>query len=323
MHTTDQLDRLKVKDVFNDYTARPFLYVYPDTKLIEVVTFLAIGPEIYVDGMVVVTEENHNGKRVQIPIGRIGGKNVLCSMLERIFDQQEDFFRDRTASEIMVELTESDCVQLESPLSKVISIFWRTRFAFIPIISTTKEYNTDKPIIIGTLSIRDFLPLIVNKKIHISSSGEKEVSISQISSPVESVNEDSTIKDTVTIMVKKGIRNIGIRSCDQNHEKKFNEKGKVKDMDSKLLYIVNDRKIMEFLLGHRKREEFNPIFSPINKLDIIRTHATRGDITIIEAAQHLMEMKNQFLILEGNEHIITPWDLIMKTVGKGDSPYIQ
>ena len=213
-------------------------------------------------------------------------------------------------------------MQLESPLSKVISIFWRTRFAFVPIISTTKEYNTGKPIIIGTLSIRDFLPLIVSKKIHISS-GEKEVSISQISSPVESVNDDSTIKDAVTIMVKKGIRNIGIRSRDQNHEKKFNENGKVKDMDSRLLYIVNDRKIMEFLLGHRKREEFDPIFSSINKLDIIRTHATRRDITIIEAAQHLMGIKNQFLILEGNEHIITPWDLIMKTVGKGDSPYVQ
>jgi hypothetical protein len=39
----------------------------------------------------------------------------------------------------------------------------------------------------------------------------------------------------------------------------------------------------------------------------------RGDITIIEAAQYLMDTKNQFLVLEGNEFINTQWDLVMKT----------
>jgi hypothetical protein len=55
MNVTDQLARLKVKEVFNDSAKRPFLFVYPDTKLLEVT---AIGPEIYVDGVVVVTEES-------------------------------------------------------------------------------------------------------------------------------------------------------------------------------------------------------------------------------------------------------------------------
>jgi hypothetical protein len=58
MNVTDQLARLKVKEVFNDSAKRPFLFVYPDTKLLEVTAFLAIGPEIYVDGVVVVTEES-------------------------------------------------------------------------------------------------------------------------------------------------------------------------------------------------------------------------------------------------------------------------
>jgi hypothetical protein len=63
MNMTDRLARLKVKKVFNDSANRPFLFVYPDTKLLEVITFLAIGPEIYVDGVVVVTEGNLNGKK--------------------------------------------------------------------------------------------------------------------------------------------------------------------------------------------------------------------------------------------------------------------
>ena len=35
MNVTDQLAKLKVKEVFNDSTKRPFLFVYPDTKLLE------------------------------------------------------------------------------------------------------------------------------------------------------------------------------------------------------------------------------------------------------------------------------------------------
>lgn len=46
--------------------------------------------------------------------------------------------------------------------------------------------------------------------------------------------------------------------------------------------------------------------------------ATRSDITIIDVAQYLMDIKNQFLVLEGNGCIVTPWDLIMKTAGKGE-----
>lgn len=314
MNVTDQLARLKVKEVFHDSAERPFLFVYPDTKLLEVITFLAIGPEIYVDGVVVVTEENHSGKKIQTPVGRIGGKSVLRSMLESTFDRKENFFGDVTASQIMVEITQSDWVELESPLSEVIDIFRRTRFAFVPVISTTKEYNTDKPIIIGTLTIRDFLPLIVNKKIHFNHD-EIEGIINQISSPIVSVNEDSSIRDAISIMVNKGIRNIGIRNCDQDYGKEHKEKGNVREKSSEIFCIVNDRKIMEFLISHKRREKPNPVFGSVSDLDIIQTRATRNNITIMEAAQYLMDIKNQFLVLEGNKYIVTPWDLIMKTAG--------
>jgi hypothetical protein len=64
MNVTDQLSRLKVKEVFSDSVKRPILFVHPDAKLLEVATYLAIGPEIYVDGLVVITEEYHNGEKM-------------------------------------------------------------------------------------------------------------------------------------------------------------------------------------------------------------------------------------------------------------------
>jgi hypothetical protein len=119
-------------------------------------------------------------------------------------------------------------------------------------------------------------------------------------------------------MVNKGIRNIGLRNCDQDYGKEYREKGNVKENSSKILFIVNDRKIMEFLLSHKRREESNPIFGSVSDLDIIQIHATKSNITIMKAAQYLMDIKNQFLVLEGNEYIVTPWDLIMKTAGNGE-----
>jgi CBS domain-containing protein len=311
MKVTNQLAKLKVKEVFNDSAKRPFLFVYPDTKLLEITTFLAIGPEIYVDGVVVVTEESRNGKKIQTPVGMIGGRNVLRYMLESKFDPKEDFFRTVTASQIMVETTQSDLAELESLLSKVIDIFGRTKFAIVPVMSSIKENNAMEPAIIGTLTIRDFLPLIVDKKIHYNHGGNERI-INQISSPIVSVSRDTSIKDAISIMVNKGIRNIGIRNFDQKHGNEYERKGNAKK-SSKIACIVNDRKIMEFLLSHNRRAKSNPIFSSVSDLDTLQIPATRSDITIIEAAQYLMDIKNQFLVLEGNECIVTPWDLFMKT----------
>jgi CBS domain-containing protein len=309
MNVTNQLAKLKVKEVFNDSAKRPFLFVYPDTKLLEITTFLAIGPEIYVDGVVVV-EENHNGKKIQTPVGMIGGRNVLRYMLESTFNPNEEFFSAVTASQIMIEMTQSDLAETESSLSKVIDIFGRTRLAIVPVMRSIKENNASKPAILGTLTIRDFLPLIVDRKIHFNHGGNERI-INQISSPILSVGGDASIKDAISIMVNKGIRNIGIRNCD--HKRKGNTK-----KSSKIACIVNDRKIMEFLLSHNRRAKSNPIFNSVSDLDTIQIPATRSDITIIEAAQYLMDIKNQFLVLEGNECIVTPWDLIMKTAGNGD-----
>ena len=160
---------------------------------------------------------------------------MLRSMLDSTFDRKEDLFGDATASQIMVEMTQRGWVELESPLSKVIDVFGRTRFAFVPVISTIKEHNTSKPVIVGTLTIRDFLPLIVNHD-------ENKGTINQISSPIVSVSGDSSIKDAISIMVNKGIRNIGIRNCHQGYGNEHKVKGNVEEKGSKIPCIVNDRK---------------------------------------------------------------------------------
>jgi CBS domain-containing protein len=308
MNVTDQLAKLKVKEVFSDSAKRPFLFVYPDTNLLEITTFLAIGPEIYVDGVVVVSEESHNGKKIKTPVGMIGGRNVLRYMMESAFDPKEDFLANVNASQIMAEMTQSNLTELETSLSKVLDIFGSTKFAIVPVMSTIKENNGSEPAMIGALTIRDFLPLIVDKKLHFNHGGNKGI-INQISSPIVSVSGDTSIKDAISVMVNKGIRNIGIRNQKQGNE--YERKGNTKS--SKIDYIVNDRKILEYLLSHNRRAKSNPIFDSVSDLDSIQISATRGDITIIEAAQYLMDIRNQFLVLEGNEFIITPWDLIMKT----------
>jgi CBS domain-containing protein len=237
-------------------------------------------------------------------------------MLESTFDPEEDFFSTVTASQIMVEIKQSDLAELESSLTVVIDIFERTRFAIVPVMSTLKEDNASKPVIIGTLTIRDFLPLIVDKKIHFNHGGNEGI-INQISSPIVSVSGDISIKDAISIMVNKGIRNIGIRNYDQKYGDEYEREGNMKK-SSKMAYIVNDRKIMEFLLSHNRRAKSNPIFNSVSDLDTLQIPTMRSNITVLEAAQYLMDIKNQFLVLEGSEYIVTPWDLIMKTAGNGN-----
>jgi predicted transcriptional regulator len=311
----DQLDRLKVNEVFNESINRPFLFVYPDSILLEPATFLAIGPEIYVDGLVVVAELKKDGKKIQTPIGSIGGRDVLSSILGGDYNHLEDFFLHMTASQIMVEMTESDWVELKSQLSKVIDIFKRTRFAFVPIVGTAGEDNNNKPTTVGALTIRDFLPLIVNKKICVDlDENNNEVAIDQFSSPLIFVNKNTTIRNAIMVMMNKGIRNIGIE--DRNHDciAGTNE-GNRKVKRPKLPCIVNDRKIMEFLLSHKMRKMVKMSLGTISDLDTIQIQEVRNDITVREAAQYLTNVKNHCLFLEGKDSIITPWDLVMRTVG--------
>jgi hypothetical protein len=116
-------------------------------------------------------------------------------------------------------------------------------------------------------------------------------------------------------MFKQGIRNIGIKQ---------NTEGDAEDNNSdkiKLLRIINDRKILEFLLSHDGKELMrkNDITGLahadiINHLDMITAKKIMSNTTASAAAELLMDIHNPFLILEDNSgyFIVTPWDIVMK-----------
>ena len=57
---------IQIKDAAPHIFRRPILFVDPNTQMLQVATFLAIGPEIYVDGLLVIDDKVERVK----PIGR-------------------------------------------------------------------------------------------------------------------------------------------------------------------------------------------------------------------------------------------------------------
>jgi CBS domain-containing protein len=277
-----------VVDVFPQIFKRPFIPVVLDTPLYQFSVFLAIGPEIYVDGLVVLEKTN------QQVVGRIGSRDILSHLLNTGYSE----WRSTTADQIMersYKEEEEEMIDIDSPVSRVIELFRKTKFAFTPI---TKDRN-----VVAILTIRDFLPIVKNKD------KAETTHISQISSKLTSIDKNTDVLKAIDIMLKKGIRNIGIT-------KKGNK-------SSEVIGVINDRKILEFLLSHTGRQIMKDLeqkkISHIKltrvaeNLDIYPMREVPQDISIKVAANLLTEMERPFLILEGKDKIVTPWDIVMKT----------
>jgi predicted transcriptional regulator len=282
---------IPIKDATSHIFRRPFLSVDATDHMLQIATILAIGPQIYVDGLVVI----NSNKR---PIGRISSKHIISNILARGYPE----WLESTAEQMMDEF--AGAIDRNLHLRKAIEVFDKTRFAFVPIIAEEDDddENSEAAVVIASLSIRDILPLIAKANI--------DRSIKHISSPLVSVNENTTIKDAVDLMFKKGIRNVGV-------------KHNVDDANNnKLLRIINDRKILEFLLSHDGKELMrkNGIVGLadadiINHLDMIIAKSVMCDTTASRAAELLIDIHNPFLILEdggGDYSIVTPWDIVMK-----------
>lgn len=277
-----------VVDVFPQIVKRPFIPIVLDTPLYQFSVFLAIGPEIYVDGLVVLEKTN------QQVVGKLGCKNILSHLLNTSYSE----WRSTTADQIMERSykEEEEMINIDSSVSKVIDLFKKTKFAFTPII--TKERN-----VVAILTIRDFLPIVKNKD------NAETTPISQISSKLTSIDKNTDILKGIDIMLKKGIRNIGIT--------------KNKNKPSEIIGVINDRKILEFLLSYTGRQIMKDLeqktISHIRltrlteNLDIYPMREVPQDISIKVAADLLTEMERPFLILEGKDKIVTPWDIVMKT----------
>ncbi|HYA84215.1 MAG TPA: hypothetical protein VEH06_12315 [Candidatus Bathyarchaeia archaeon] len=74
----NDLADLLIEDAAPHIFRRPILYVDPNTRMLQVATFLAIGPEIYVDGLLVMDDNVQRGK----PIGRISSRHIISCILD-------------------------------------------------------------------------------------------------------------------------------------------------------------------------------------------------------------------------------------------------
>ena len=356
-----------ITTVFPDIFEHPFLFVYSDTTLIELAIYLGIGPQIYADGLLVFQQQQQEeqerrekisrGIRSRKVIGRLSSKHIIRHLLKSNFSSYSAQFRHRTtASEIMDPITEYRKINVDSPIRRVIDVFRETKFAFVPIMETKgstnsysnddgkipgyfklKEYVEDEKIA-GVLSIRDFLPLFSRSATNsisntnaaiIKTSKMISITVKDISSDLISINKNASIKEAIDIMVNRQIRNIGIE-----------------DKDSKLIGLINDRTILEFLLRHMRATDSsggidadNNIqqtyykgditegdsinsnknatlnMSIINNLKIVPLSETRvvdDIITVSQASELLMSVHHPFLVLKSENAIVTPWDIVMK-----------
>ena len=175
-------------------------------------------------------------------------------------------------------------IEMNSSLGAALKILGESRFAFLPI--------TEKCSLISSLGIRDILPLIVKTNI--------DTPARYVSSPTVYVAKRIDLKHTLDIILMKGIRNVVIQ-------------------DGTNTYLINDRKIVEFLFSPKGREiirmgktEIGSI--KIDDLDIIPVSKMDDDITIAKAAKLLMDVRKPCVLFENS--FVTPWDVVMKTIGK-------
>ena len=315
---------IKIKDAAPHIFTRPFLFVEPNTRMLQIGTFLAIGPQIYVDGLVVISE-NDKGQRSR-PVGRIGCKHIISKLLDSDYPD----WLETKASQIMDSTL--GALEMDSTLSSALEVFDKTRFAFAPIVANRDnerdgEIGSSSLVVTAALAIRDILPLIAKANITIP--------IKKISSPLVSVDGNTSIINALSYMIRTGIRNIGINEDVSIHDDA--NSGVIKDgVKSKPVRIINDRKILEFLFSHKGREILhkNGIaglgdINIINHLDIISMARVKSKTIVSKAAELLMDIRTPCLILEGNKgeedtdhYIVTPWDVVMKTLKSENKPII-
>jgi predicted transcriptional regulator len=260
---------IALRDVVPQVFKRPYLSVPPDSTLMQIAPFMAIGPQIYVDGLVVLEEER--------PIGIISSKQILKSIINSDYP---DWLKI-SASQIMDSSRIS--LEMDSPLSKAIDIFNQTYIAFLPV--------TRFGLVVASLSVRDILPIIATKAIH--------VPLKEISSSLVLLSKDTNLKVALDTMFQKKIRNIIIRENNDDY------------------CIINDRKILEYLFSENGRKMLNTHnlgieAIEINLMDKLPAMRVSDSTTLTKAAELLMDINIPCLILNGS--IVTPWDIVMKTI---------
>ncbi|MFZ0514729.1 MAG: hypothetical protein WAM14_24205 [Candidatus Nitrosopolaris sp.] len=303
---------IQIKDAAPHIFRRPFLSVEPNTRMLQIATFLAIGPQIYVDGIIVIDDKVQRGR----PVGRISSKHIISSILDFGYPD----CMQKNASQIMDSFVMP--LEMESPMKKALEVFERTRFAIVPILAKKHRLEDEEgdslKVVTASLAIRDILPLIAKANLSIP--------IKELSSKLISVDGKASVRIALDYMLNNNIRNIGIREELSDHDDSGGVGSDESGRKSKLPHIINDRKILEFLLSHNGREVLLKDgiagladLNIVDNLDIISPSIVKSNTTVSRAAELLMDIRNPYLILEGNEkeehhYIITPSDIVMKTL---------
>ena len=271
---------ITISSVVSHVFRRPYVSVPPDTPLLVLGTYLATGHQIYVDGLIVARDKKL--------AGRIGGQHILDCLLRTTYDDWSTV----KASELMERSVSS--LELDSSLNDLLELFAGTKFALAPI--------TNEGELIGSIGIRDLLPLVVESRLPIQ--------VTTIGSTQILLKGDESIRTAIDTMLRKKIRNL-VLSGDGN------------DSNNKGDYIINDRKILEFIFSYEGKKAISggndsDAFSNIrvDSLDRISASHVPQSETVSRAANMLRDINTPALITESQ--IITPWDVVMKTIWKKD-----
>ena len=265
------LKSVSIQEAAPQIFRRPFLDITPETPLSQLAVFLATGSRIYADGIIVLVE----GK----PVGRIGSLHIL-----RQISNENSLDASRISASHVMETSKAS-VEAADPISKVLTIFGQTKFAFAPVMMNGKA--------VTSITVRDLLYLIIHAKI--------SESCKTISSPLVKCSSKTNLQSAIDLMFQENVRNII-----------------VEDLTRK--FVITDRKILEFLFSPAVKHEIKDgkrlSKYSVTSLDLGSSSHTipSYDINISESARLLTFLENSFLLFE--DSILTPWDVIMKTIGK-------
>lgn len=246
---------------------RPLLHVASSDSMLQAATFLAIGPQIYVDGLVVFQDNRL--------AGRIGGYSLAKHIL-----QARERWLEYKAADIMESFDSP--LRDDDLLERVFHVFAETRFAFVPVAVDGMT--------VASLSIRDLLG--VATKI--------ERSVNEIASPIMTVKNSASVLDALEVMVKEGVRNLVF-------------------IDNDSPYVINDRKILEYLLGHEARTLVSHSgFDALAGIGLKSLGTVKGVLvdptnSAGSVAPLLADRSVQCVFI--GRKIITPWDVVMKGSG--------
>jgi len=186
-------------------------------------------------------------------------------------------------------------LEMDSPLRKALEVFKTTGFAFVPIIAKSDDVEGAPSLRIAASLARAILPLIAKANLSIP--------VKEFASQLLSVNGKSSIRNALDIILNKSIRNIGISG-------EFPYRIDSLSKEANVCYIINDRKILEFLLSHNGREVVSrkgiarlEDINVIENLDTTPLTAVKFDTSVSRAAELLMDVHNPFLIYERHEKL--------------------